>query len=305
MSKTLAALVSLLVLTSPLAAQQQEEFRSLPMLVTPEWLAERLEAPDLVVVQVDQRRDGYDAGHIPGANFLPYSDIAVEVDGIPVELPPVEALVAAFARAGVRNNARVVLYGEPLSAARAWMTLDYLGIGRNVGMLDGGITAWNAAGLPLSTGPGEGMSGALSISPERERIVDADWVMSQVGEPYTVMVDARPLNEYTGEDGGRDGRYTPGHIPGARHLYWEELMHSREDPRLLPEQELRAKFEAAGAVDDKIVVVYCYIGMRASMAYFVSRMLGYETHLYDGSWQDWSNRGLPVETGPDPLASGG
>jgi thiosulfate/3-mercaptopyruvate sulfurtransferase len=303
MVRTLIAAALLLGFVAvPASAQQEEPLRSIPMLVTAEWLSERLDSPDLVVIQVDQSREGYDQGHIPGATFLPYEDIAVEVDGLPVEMPPVYALVAAFARAGLRNLARVVVYGEPLSAARAWMTLDYLGIGQNVAMLDGGIDAWQAAGYEVTTEVGQGMTGALSISPQLERIVDAEWVLEQVNEPYTAIIDARPLEEYTGADGGRNGQFLAGHIPGARHLYWEELIHSREDPRLLPEEELRAKFEAAGAVDDKIVVVYCFIGMRASMAYFVSRMLGYETHIYDGSWHDWSARGLPVESGPDPNA---
>jgi 3-mercaptopyruvate sulfurtransferase SseA len=65
----------------------------------------------------------------------------------------------------------------------------------------------------------------------------------------------------------------------------------------LPEAEVRARPLAAGATPGRTVVVYCFLGMRASMTCFVSRLLGYETHLYDGSWFDWSARDLPVQTG--------
>ena len=91
-----------------------------------------------------------------------------------------------------------------------------------------------------------------------------------------------------------------GHIPGARNLYWERLLVSREDPRFRPAAELRALFEEAGATPDRTVVAYCMIGMRASVTYFVSRLLGYETRFYDGSWDDWSRRGLPAVRGREP-----
>ena len=119
-----------------------------------------------------------------------------------------------------------------------------------------------------------------------------------------MLIDVRPLNEYTGEDGGQNGRYSAGHIPGARHMAWDMLIYSNADPRLKPVEELRAMFAAVGADGERSVLLYCTVGMRASMAYFVARMLGYDTYLYDGSWADWSARGNPVEAGPDPQAAG-
>jgi thiosulfate/3-mercaptopyruvate sulfurtransferase len=298
MSRTIAVAALLTLAATPLLAQDRDGPRSIPPLVTAEWLAERLDAPDLVVLHVDESREGYDQGHIPGASFVRSGGLAAEVDGVPGVLPRAEALVAVLAQAGLRNNVRVVAYGDPVSAARAWMILDYLGNGINVAILDGGLGAWEAAGQPLSTEPGGGISGTLSIAPQPERLVNAEWVLGQAGEPYTVIIDSRPLNEYTGEAGG-NGQLA-GHVPSARHLSWQDLLVSPDDPRLLPEEELRARFEAAGAVDDKVVVVYGSTGMSASLAYFVSRMLGYETYFYDGSWHDWSTRDLPTETGPDP-----
>ncbi|HEX5830085.1 MAG TPA: rhodanese-like domain-containing protein, partial [Gemmatimonadaceae bacterium] len=113
------------------------------------------------------------------------------------------------------------------------------------------------------------------------------------------LVDARPADEYTGADGGHD-HMLAGHIPGARNLYWERLLVSRRDPRFRPIAELRRRFEESGAAPGDTVVSYCLIGMRASVTYFVSRLLGYETRFYDGSWDDWSRRGLPAVKGSAP-----
>ena len=301
---TLAAACSLIFTAG--VADAQSGNRSIPMLVSAEWLQSNLDAPDLVVVQVDQRQNGYDEGHIPGARFLTYSRIAAEVDGIPTEILPVDELRAAFAEVGFVDGKRVVLYGAPLSAARAWMTLDYLGVSDRAAMLDGGIAAWRAASLPISTdAPAANVSGSLTIDLQPQRIISADDVMARKNDPRNTLIDVRPLNEYTGEDGGQNGRYLAGHIPGARHMPWDLLIYSNADPRLKPVDELRSLFEGADAVDGRSVLLYCTVGMRASMAYFVARMLDYDTYMYDGSWADWSARDNPVESGPDPRATGG
>jgi thiosulfate/3-mercaptopyruvate sulfurtransferase len=307
MKNLLIAALGAVALTAT-AVDAQSTGRTIPMLVTAEWLAERLDEPDLVIVQVDQRRDGYDAGHIPGARYLQYSLIAGTVDGTPVELLPIESLQSALADVEVLDGRRVVLYGAPLSAARAWMTLDYLGVSERVAMLDGGIEAWRAAGHPVSTEVTPitvqpGANSTLAVNPQPQRIISAETVLARRDDPRIALIDARPIAEYTGDDGGQNGRYLAGHIPGARHLHWEELIESTDDPRLLSVDDLRQLFEAAGAGEGKEVFVYCTVGMRASMAYFVSRMLGYETFLYDGSWADWSAREMPIEAGPDPLGS--
>lgn len=274
---------------------------SLPsMLVSVDWLAARLDEPGLVVLHVAHQRAPYDSAHVPGARWLRYQSIAREANGLPVELPPVEELRAAFEAVGVGDGSRVILYGDPMSAARAWMTLDYLGLGHRAAVLDGGMPAWRAANRPLATAEPAITRGTLTLRPQAERVVSGDWVRARLDQPRVSLVDARPEHEYTGADGGHGGQHSAGHVPGAHNLYWERLMVSRQDPRFRSPAELRALFEGAGVATGDTVVAYCFIGMRASVAYFVSRLLGYETRLYDGSWVDWSARKLPVVAGSAP-----
>ena len=298
--RRLAGAIALLALAAAPAAAQRAAPPTLPsILVSADWLAAHLGDPGLVVLHVLQPRQvaAFEAGHVPGARVLRYDRIAGEVDGLAVELLDAERVRAAFAEAGVGDGSRVVLVGEPMAAARAWMTLDWLGLGDRAALLDGGMTAWRAGRHPVERGAAAPVAPAtLAAGPRAERVVDAAWVRARLGDPRVALVDARPPDEYTGADGGR-GHLLAGHIPGARNLHWERLLVSRDDPRFRPAAELRALLEQAVAAPDRTVLTYCMIGMRASVTYFASRLLGYDTRFYDGSWDDWSRRGLPAVGG--------
>ena len=303
--RRLVAALALLAAPAVSAAQATPAAReaALPsMLVPASWLAEHLRDPGLVVVHVAHARQAaaFDSAHVPGARLLPYDRIAGDVDSVAVELPTAERVRDAFAALGVGDDSRVVLVGDPMSAARAWMTLDWLGMGERAALLDGGLAAWRAGGHPLSREREAAPApGRLTARPRPDRVVDAAWVRARLADPRVALVDARPADEYTGADGGHR-HMLAGHIPGARNLYWERLIVSPQDPRFRPASELRALFEQAGAAPDRIVLTYCMVGMRASVTYFVSRLLGYDTRFYDGSWDDWSRRGLPAVRGAEP-----
>lgn len=264
------------------------------LLVSAEWLEARLDDPEVVVVHVAPSRTGYDAGHIPGARFLPFSAVAEERDGLPNMLPAAERLVEAFEAIGVSDGARVVLYGNPLHAARAFVALDYLGHGDRAALLDGGLAAWEAGGRELSTQAPEARPGTLTPRIREAMVVDAEWVDVHRGEPGYTLVDARPAAQYRGEVAD-DPVARPGHIPGAVSAYWEEAL-STDEPRLLRDPEaLRAWLAEAGVEPGDTVVSYCRTGVQASHLYFVARYLGYEARIYDGSFTDWSARSeLPV-----------
>ena len=267
------------------------------LLVSTGWLAEHLDDPGVVVLHVGSDRAGYDRGHIPGARFLPLDAIIVERDGNINELPPVAHLDSVFESLGVSDGTRVVVYGPPLAAARAFFTLDYLGHGDRTALLDGGIEAWAAEDRPLSTESPVTVPGSFTPRPRPELVVTAGWIKERLGDPYIALLDARPEDQFSGATPGA-GVPRPGHIPGAVNIFWERMIQSTDEPRLRDVAALRALFREAGIEPGDTVVAYCRTGMQASYAYFVSRVLGYETRLYDGSFMDWSRReALPV-SGP-------
>lgn len=265
------------------------------ILVSPEWLASRTEDPGVVILHVGSERAEYDRGHLPGARFLPLRAIIAERDGNVNELAPVAKLDSAFESVGVADGVRVVVYGAPLAAARAFFTLDYLGHGERTALLNGGLEGWRAAGHPLSTDEPRPRRGAFTPRPVPERVVDAGWIRQRLGDAALALLDARPEAQYSGEVAG-DGIARAGHIPGAGNVFWERMIHSPQHPVLHDPEALLAMFRAAGVDPGDTVVAYCRSGMQASFAYFVARYLGYETRMYDGSFLDWSPRvELPVE----------
>ncbi len=251
--------------------------------------------PGSVILHVGRDRAAYDSAHIPGARFLPLGAIVTERDGLPNELPDVALLDSVFESLGVSDEATVVLYGEPLAAARAFLTLDYLGLGDRAWVLDGGLAAWGAAGRPVATAGPEAVPRArLTPRPRADLLVDAAWVAARLDAPGVALVDARPAAEYQGREAG-GGVDRPGHIPGAGSLFWRQTLVSEADPRLLPEGRLRELLAGAGVGPGDTVVAYCRTGVQASHLYLVARHLGFEVRMYDGSYVDWSRRAeLPV-----------
>lgn len=265
------------------------------MLVTGEWLAGRLEDPEVVVLHVGPDRLAYEQGHVPGARYLPLGSLFAERDGIANELPDAEHLDSVFESVGVGDGSRVVVYGPPLAAARTFFTLDQLGHGDRTALLDGGLEGWRAGGHPLTTHEPEVARASFTPRPGPERVVDADWVLSRLEAPAVALLDARPAAQYSGADPGGDVSRA-GHIPGAGNLFWEETLRPGDVPALKDPESLRALFRQAGVEPGDTVVAYCRTGMQSSVAYFVARYLGYETKMYDASFMDWSRRPeLPVE----------
>ena len=144
MRRFIIGFAAIFLLALPLAAQTVQE----QMLVSPDWLQRRLGA--VKVLHVGDAAS-YAARHIPSAVLIDSSSLLVQRSGTPNELPPVDALERTFRAAGVNATGRIVVYSvDPLLAARAWFTLDYLGQGRRVSLLDGGLATWMAAGYAVS-----------------------------------------------------------------------------------------------------------------------------------------------------------
>jgi thiosulfate/3-mercaptopyruvate sulfurtransferase len=286
-----------LVLLSALAcvSHAKQKVRG-EMLVTTGDLAKMLRDPSLVLIHVGTKEE-YDAGHIPGAQFLDRTALSTpRGEGLTLELPPVEQLERAFEAIGVGDRSRVVVYfGNDwvTPTARVLFTLDYLGLGDRAAMLDGGMPAWKAEGRPVTAEVTTPKPGNLTPRPRKEIVVDAAWVKANGTKPSVALLDARTGQFYDGSDTG--GMPRGGHIPGAKSVPFVSLIDEPSGKLKSPEA-LREIFAAAGAASGDTVVSYCHIGQQASLVYFVARYLSYEVRLYDGSFQEWSAReDLPVE----------
>lgn len=289
---TLALVFLMLAAPLPLKARQRPE-----MLVSTGWLAKNLKTKNLTILHVAADKSAYDKAHIEGARFVAWSELTATRNGFPNELPTVENLQKLFSRLGLGGAGKIVIYGQQsgLMAARAFFTLDYLGHGSRVALLDGGLEKWQAERRPVSTV--ETVFSSAEFTPRvdaktvtfLQTVRDVSWLISgNKAAGSTLLLDARPPEEFSGAKSG-DGVPRGGHIPGAVNLFWMENLVSRENPVMKPASELKKLYESRGFTPGKRVVSYCRTGGQASHAYFTLKYLGYDVVMYDGSFIEWSN----------------
>jgi thiosulfate/3-mercaptopyruvate sulfurtransferase len=264
-------------------------------LVAYSWLRERLDDPGVRVVDCRFRlgepgavQELWRAGHIPGAPFM---DLDSELASEPGArgrhpLPDAQTFQTAARRAGIGPDTCVIAYDEAAEggAARLWWLLRHFGHDR-VAVLDGGLRGWRAEGGPLEGGA-EHISPGMFVAREGQGdTVEAEALTGRL------LLDARAPERYRGEIEPIDP--VAGHIPGAVNLPFAELA---PDGRFLAPEDLRARFEAAGAAPGRELVAYCGSGVTACVLLLAAEVAGLEPgRLYSGSWSEWSGRGLPAE----------
>ena len=266
------------------------------MVVSTDWLAKHLQDDSLVLLQVGEKEE-YTAGHIPRAQFISTADLSLpRGEGLSLQMLPAIQLQAVLEKYGISNNSRVVVYfGKDwvTPTARVFFTLDYVGLGEHTSILDGGLPAWRAEGRTITTDVITPKPGKLTTKPKSELIVDSTWVNNNLKKDGVKILDARAPQFYTGAEVGRMPR--GGHIPGAVSIPFSVLVEEPNN-KLKSAEALQQLFNTAGAPRGTTVATYCHIGQQASLLYFVARYLGYDAHLYDGSFEEWSRKAeLEVE----------
>ena len=264
-------------------------------LVSAQWARRHRSDSNLVVLTPGSNRAAFDSAHIAGARFVPMGVLTVRHGEILTELPSLAQLDSLLESLGVGDRGWIVLYGETLPVTRLFFTLDYLGLGERVSVLDGGLAAWRATGGPVTAEPSPApVRSTLSLTPRPELLADAQWVDAHRRDALVVLVDTRTKEEFEGTR-IEEAVARPGHIPGAVNLNWTATI---ADGKFREPGALRQLLAGVGAPPGKELVTYCRVGSRASVLYFVGRLLGYQVRLYDGSMNEWAGRPeLPVATG--------
>lgn len=232
----------------------------------------------------------YLAAHIPGALYVSLSgDLAGAKTGRNGRhpLPSIEALAATLGRLGIGPSTQVVAYdqGTWLFASRLWWMLRYLGHDA-VAVLDGGWPAWVGEGRPTRGGEESRAPAAFSARPRRGMITTLEMITARIGDPRSVLVDARSPERYEGRVEPLDR--APGHIPGA--INHHHRLNIAEDGTMLPPETLRARFlQLLGGRSPRDAVMYCGSGVSACHNLLAMEHAGVTgATLYPGSWSEWS-----------------
>ena len=265
------------------------------MLVDAVWLIPRLENPDLRVVDVraylgeaDRGRAEYDTGHIPGSTFFDLeTDLATPVpDGARHPLPDMATFVGLLGASGIGPSHHVVVYDQSYGsiAARLWWMLRSLGH-EKVSVLDGGWPAWQSADGPVEID--QRSRPATTYTPTAP--LTTAWSRRDIEErdDNVVLIDARAPERYRGEVEPIDA--IAGRIPGAMNIPHVSLTTHGS---MLTQAKLQSVLQPL-----PISVAYCGSGVTACYVILAHVVAGLpEPGLYVGSWSDWSQAGMAVET---------
>lgn len=275
-------------------------------LVTTDWLAAELTAPDLTLFDASyylpsENVDGrarYAAEHIPGARFFDIDEVANPSTTLPHMVPSAARFENLLGAMGVSNSTRIVFYDQRglFSAARGWWIMRLFGH-ESVAVLDGGLPKWRHEQRLLNNevppAPVPQHYGA-HLRSELLRVM-ADVVANLVNH-HELVVDARSRPRFAGTVPEPRAGVVSGHIPGSRSLPFGELLNA--DGTMLSPDRLRALFAALGVENDTRVIASCGSGVTAPLITLGLAVAGYlPGAVYDGSWTEWGGSNAPIETG--------
>jgi thiosulfate/3-mercaptopyruvate sulfurtransferase len=277
-------------------------------IVETDWLASRLDAPDLVVLDASLHlpttgrnpKAEYLAQHIPGALFFDIDDISDEKNPLPHMLPSPVKFASRMKKMGIGDGMRVIVYDSEglYSAARAWWMFRTMGLD-DVAVLNGGLKKWKAEGRPLDSGPPTPRAERhFTARFHAELVRDASDVKGLIGSRSTQIVDARAAARFEGTVAEPRQGLRSGHIPGSRNVPFTMLLNT--DGTLKPAAQLREIFAGAKIDPNQPVVASCGSGVTAGVIALALATLGRpDAAVYDGSWTEWgADASLPIETGP-------
>ncbi|HVJ66485.1 MAG TPA: rhodanese-like domain-containing protein [Caulifigura sp.] len=276
-------------------------------IISPAEAKKLIDSPDPaarpVVLDTRGGYKDYFRGHLPTAHHLNFDTLRGTDHGVPVQYLPDDLTRALLIRAGVDRNRMHLIYAtgerlpndEILSASMVAYVLEKFGV-ENIRIVDGGLPGWQAAGLPATQEYFGNPAGTLPEKQRPEIALDVKDVLARKGQPGVVLIDARPKNEYLGDD---DVWLRKGHIPGAISFHWARLMETENTHKFKPFAEVKAELQAAGVTPDKEILVYCGTSREGSLLrFYLKHVAKYpNVRLYEGSWKEYvARKELPAET---------
>lgn len=276
------------------------------IFVSTQWLAERLDAPDIVVVEGSyylpaQNRDAnaeYAQQRIPGAVRFDIDVVKDKGSNLPHMLPRPDVFAAAVGAMGIGDGMRIVVYdGLGLfSAPRVRWTFQTFGA-KDVVILEGGMPQWLAEGRPVEDGaPRQRAPRSFTARLDHSAVADADDIARAIASNSAQVIDARAADRFRGEAPEPRAGLRSGHIPGSLNVPSSALV---ADGKLRSPEEIAAAFQAAGVDLDRPLMTTCGSGVSAVILSTALESIGKPTRaVYDGSWSEWGASDRPIATGP-------
>ncbi len=302
--KTLALLATAALL-SGLAGHANAEIG----IISPEEAKKLIENPDPakrpIVLDTRGGYKDYFRGHLPTAHHINFDTLRGTDKGVPVQYLPAELTKALLLRAGATAGRTHIIYAtgealpndEILSASMVAFVLEKYGID-DIRIVDGGLPGWKAAGFQPTQEYFGNPAGKLPKKTNPGIAVAVDEVIAQKDKPGHILVDARPINEYLGQD---EVWLRKGHIPGAVSFHWARLMEKDNTHKFKKYDDVKAELEAAGITKDKEILCYCGTSREGSLLrFYLKHVAGYpKVRLYEGAWKEYvwlKDKSLPAET---------
>jgi thiosulfate/3-mercaptopyruvate sulfurtransferase len=270
-------------------------------LVTADWVAENINNPQVVIVEVDEDTALYAQGHIESAiTFNWREDLQ---DGLRRDIISKEGFEALLSKSGIANDTTVILYGGNNNwfAAYAYWYFKLYGH-QDVRLLDGGRKRWELDARPFVTAvPTRTATRYVAKDQDLSLRAFRDEVVAAIGVKN--IVDVRSPAEFSGELAApahlpQEGGQVKGHVPSSKNIPWSKA--ANEDGTFKSQDELKDIYTSAGVDLAKDTIAYCRIGERSAFSWFVlHELLGVKNvKNYDGSWTEYGSLvGVPVEIG--------
>ena len=277
-----------------------------PYVVSTEWLAARLAAPDIAILDASwhlpssgrNAKAEFMEERIPGAQFFDIDEIADTSSALPHMLPSAEKFSSRVRKLGIGDGKKVICYDTVglFSAARAWWMFRVFGHD-DVAILDGGFPRWKAQGRPIAAGPPQEAQERHFTARFRSMMVRDKADVRQAVARGATVADARSPSRFRGEEPEPRKEVRGGHIPGAKNVHYATLLNA--DGTLKSAEKIAKIFAEAGIDVANPVITSCGSGVTAAILALGLTLVGAKDHaLYDGSWTEWgSDLSLPVATG--------